>query len=550
MLASALIFVGPARSAPDLVNSRLAADFFELDGTRVAFLVSEYDQGGRDLNGDGDAADFVLHVLDTRSGKTTNVGLAVGSERGAFASNFFDLDGSRVAFLVSESAQGESDLNGDGDAADRVLHVFEARSGETTNLGLASNLFELDGRLVAFLVDESAQGGRDLNGDGDAGDLVLHVFDARTGKTTNVALASGAFQLAGSLVAFRVPEGDQGERDLNGDGDAGDLVLHVLDARSGKTTNLGLASDAFQLDRSRVAFLASEYDQGESDLNGDGDAADLVLHVFDARSGKTTNVGLAAFGSDFRQEGSRIAFLVDEYAQGETDLNGDGDVVDLVLHVFDARSGKTTNAGLAVTPHFLELERGRVAVGVSEYDQGGRDLNGDGDAEDLVLHLVEAKSGQVTNVGLDVSGGLRVDGNRVALGVDEARQDNTDLNGDGDAFDVVLHVLDARTGKTTNVGLDVSGFFELAGSLVAVGVNEAAQGETDLNGDGDVNDLVLHVFDARSGETTNVGLETSPFFQLEGRRVAFLVSEGNQGESDLNGDGDALDFVLYVLVAR
>src|SRR3972149_3166439 len=163
----------------------------------------------------------------------------------------------------------------------------------------------------------------------------------------------------------------------------------------------------------------------------------------------------------------------------------------------------------------------------------------------LLIILPTRAMGTATNVGLDASLGFQLDGNLVAFGVFESNQGNTDLNGDGDTNDTVLHVFDKARGTTTNVGLDAGGF-QLDGKLVAFGVSESNQGNTDLNGDGDTNDTVLHVFDKGRGTTTNVGLDTSFGFQLDGNLVAFGVTESNQGNTDLNGDGDTNDTVLHV----
>ena len=48
----------------------------------------------------------------------------------------------------------------------------------TTNVGFAAFNILIDGNLVVFRVPESAQGlgGTDLNGDGDTLDSVVHVF--------------------------------------------------------------------------------------------------------------------------------------------------------------------------------------------------------------------------------------------------------------------------------------------------------------------------------------------------------------------------------------
>ena len=63
---------------------------------------------------------------------------------------------------------------------------------------------------------------------------------------------------------------------------------------------------------------------------------------------------------------------------------------------------------------------------------------------------------------------------------------------------LLLIILPTRAmGTATNVGLDASLGFRLDGNLVAFGVFESNQGNTDLNGDGDTNDTVLHVFDGK-----------------------------------------------------
>src|SRR5438067_148885 len=107
------------------------------------------------------------------------------------------------------------------------------------NLALAAHTPRVSGGLVILLVSEAAQGGVDLNGDGDADDLVLHVFSA-PGVLTNVGLAASTPLVGGQLVAFVVPEASQGHTDLNGDGDSNDFVVHVFDARSGTARSLGL----------------------------------------------------------------------------------------------------------------------------------------------------------------------------------------------------------------------------------------------------------------------------------------------------------------------
>jgi hypothetical protein len=231
------------------------------------------------------------------------------------------------AFLVNESEGG--DLNGDGDSADSVLHVFDARQGVTLNLGLAaaSVCRTIQGppfvictpvapvasrAIVAFLVGEAAQSDADLNGDSDASDDVLHVYDAAAEAiiNTRLAVAHGIGRdvssytypimpvVAGDGIALLVGEPEQGGTDLNFDGDAEDDVLHVIEPKAHEILSLELAAATVlgpfgarnpispQLEGRHVRFVAGEGEQGGVDLNGDGDTDDQVTYVLKVQSGK------------------------------------------------------------------------------------------------------------------------------------------------------------------------------------------------------------------------------------------------------------------------
>jgi cysteine-rich repeat protein len=134
-----------------------------------------------------------------------------------------------------------SDLNGDGDATDRVVRVYRADEGRLLETGQAAEELVLGERLVAFRTREAAQGA-DLNGDGDQGDDVLQVFDLVSERLLNTRSAVTPcpleacdprfpYRVQGDTVVFVTAESEQGGRDLNGDGDAADLVKQVFNAR-------------------------------------------------------------------------------------------------------------------------------------------------------------------------------------------------------------------------------------------------------------------------------------------------------------------------------
>jgi hypothetical protein len=85
----------------------------------------------------------------------------------------------------------------------------------------------------------------------------------------------------------------------------------------------------------------------------------------------------------------------------------------------------------------------------------------------------------------------------------------------------------------------------MSDEVLAFRTRESDQGATDLNGDGDTLDYVGHLRDLSVGATTNLELATETI-AVAGATVAFRVNESQQGMTDLNGDGDASDSVLFV----
>jgi hypothetical protein len=145
-LAAALSSAEP----PTLTN--LGAKHARLRGDRLVY--SRWETfGSEDLNGDGDLEDIVLTTEDLGSRRVTNVGLlgVRGPDQDSLIGPFWE-DGH--AFWISEAEEGR-DLNGDGDRADLVMHVHDAARGETTNTGLA--VLEFPGNRSAPYVQQSGR---------------------------------------------------------------------------------------------------------------------------------------------------------------------------------------------------------------------------------------------------------------------------------------------------------------------------------------------------------------------------------------------------------
>ncbi len=521
----------------------------------VAFQVVEAKQGAQSLNGDLDIDDEVIHVLDTTTGQVRNLGLAGGRPF---------VDGALVAFAVLEEDQGNTDLNGDGDRTDTVWHVYDARTGVTSNLGLAVTEWNLlvSDPLVLAIVSEAWQNAADLNGDGDATDWVAYAYDAESGTATNLALAveigaASRFDAEDGIAAFFVDEADQNGTDLNSDSDAFDLVLHVYVVSTGILTNTQLASNSstpeVELEDGKAVVRVSEFEQGQTILNGDGDFMDSVLFVHDVTTTAQANVGYecasASFDAthSFAVDAGLVVFRYSEAGQGVSG-NGDADMDDAVYAVYDIAAATLTNTGFAGPQYSLALDDGYVAFLVVEWQQGNTDLNGDADMDDWVLHLYDHSLQATSNLTSAASTGSHgVAAGTVAVQVSE-EEEGTDLNGDADTDDKVLFLHQVTGGGPTNLGLASGGsgwVLAMSDEVLAFRTRESDQDMTDLNGDGDAVDYVGQLHDLSTGVTTNLELATETIAVAEAT-VAFRVNESQQGGTDLNGDGDASDAVLFV----
>jgi hypothetical protein len=166
---------------------------------------------------------------------------------------------------------GTGDLNGDGDTDDGVLLYRRYDGSAPANSGLAvwslsspSPLPEwtVDGSWIACLVHEGAQGGLDRNGDGDADDLVHCVIDTRSGASRNLALSTQRSSplvpsLVDGLALLEAYESTQGGLYLNGDGDGADHVAFFYDARWDRLVNLRTQSDPLRTRRPRLFYESS-----------------------------------------------------------------------------------------------------------------------------------------------------------------------------------------------------------------------------------------------------------------------------------------------------
>jgi len=151
-------------------------------------------------------------------------------ELGNFAFVFGFADEDVAAFPVAEVEQG-ADLDGDGALGSTVHVVHDFTAARSTVVPWPVEQVDVHAGYALFLRDE-AQEGIDWTGDGAADDFALFAVEARTGLVTNLGVpvlveqGSGIRAHDDGLVPLRVPEDGT---DLNGDGDTTDFVLHLLE---------------------------------------------------------------------------------------------------------------------------------------------------------------------------------------------------------------------------------------------------------------------------------------------------------------------------------
>lgn len=466
--------------------------------------------------------------------------------------------GRYAAFAAHERSSARGDLNGDGDLRDRVLFVRDAANQQLVNTGQAVRRMAMSESRVVFTTREADQR-VDLNGDGDRRDEVVQIWDLAAGVATSSRLDARAFAFAGDHVLVAVREKAQGRVDLNGDGDTGDVVAIVYDIPTAATLNLGYAMYqpelAARISDTACVFLVSEGRDGKGDVNGNGAVNNNVAKTYVFATDTMIHVDLAA--SVETAVGDQLAaFTVSERFNGMTDLNGDGDhTVDYVVHVVDLGTGEVRNTG---SQGRLPLANGDTVLFASgEGRQGGADLNGDFDAEDVVARAYTFPTATLVGLGAvrpdrgwirEFSGAryqraFRAAGSRVVF-LGRERRNSQDGNADLDVRDQIAFVFDTATHTLTNTGLDVVGY-DIAVDLLAVATRERAQGRVDDNLDADKRDQNLFVYDLANSQAHHVRVAVAKKKLAVGDDfVAFGAKERMHFQSSYNEDPDTRDAVI------
>jgi len=429
---------------PELVGAQAGCVFVLLDETSV----------GSDLNDDGDSTDAnVLALVDAREATPVlrNTQKALASDSSPFDARADASGLLEVAFLVGEDAQGSTNLNTavavgsgsiwtesqctssqDADALDEVLHYIRwpqwisGLEPDARNTGLpGSDAVVLFDGFVAVDCDEADHGGCDLNDDDDSTDTIarwapivaataaidphsavadMHPIDDVPGGTHGLCAFDDRL-----FIAYSEDDDSTtgGGTDLDGNTFDDDVLVAWLNTttnqfkfnHTGGGVHVGTTWMRPSPTGDRLGVAITERVVGRSLNDGqEGAASDELdsIPTFAFFSGSTLGFpgpGVAVKANDAGISSARVNgfYKVDEAADN-FDWNGDGDKLDLVVRQSQLSIGSSRGMGTASGVANAEAadyggspNGPSVAMFLTDEAMAGGDLNGDGDAADLVV---------------------------------------------------------------------------------------------------------------------------------------------------------------------
>lgn len=502
-----------------------------------------------------------------------------------------DTNGFKDVFVVDRTGsttERVSVATGGAEAMDDTSIDSLSSPGGSINPSISA-----DGRYVAFESDATDLVVGDTNGVKD-----VFVHDRATVTTERISIAPGGAQSNG-YSRFPVISADG--RYVVFESAANNLVtgaapgrLFVRDLLTGVTEAIpaGAAQNAvISGDGRYVAFGSAESDLVPGDTNDFFDT-----FVYDRATGRMERVSVSSTGAQaigghsgwpsMSPDARYVAFMSHATGLVPNDTNEDYDafvhdrLTGLTKRVSVESGGGQIDVGepgqlgfaggypaVASNGHHITFEQipsglSRIRVHGADFTDTASDVSGDGDPNDTVLAVVETADGTVTPicpanmvavVG-DVAAFLRPEAagatpDLPGCPTGPLSDGRPDLNGDGDGDDDVTHLWRLSPLGVTNLRCAATQL-ALSATHVAALVSEAAQGDGALNSDGDTDDDVVEIYDlgasapASCAEWTNLG-QAADTLDTSALAVAFITPESAQGV-DLNGDGDQDDRVLQV----
>jgi len=303
---------------------------------------------------------------------------------------------------------------------------------------------------------------------------------------------------------------------------------------SGKLANsLGVVGVSPSIYEDKFVFFTNESSEG-LDLNRDGDFTDNVLRIYDLVS-KELSVTLLNGVVPVLYE-DQMLFHTNEKDENE-DLNGDGDIKDIVIRMYDTALGRISD--IAITGGFPAIDGDIIAYHVYERWVDD-DLNGDEDQDDFVIHYYNISNNTQINTKIEGST-ASISGNTIAFHQFEVASD-TDLNNDGDANDVLIKLFDIETNQLIDPKL-FGKYPQLVGDVLVFEVSESMY-QIDFNEDQDMTDNAVRFYHLDT-EQLDEKILMGAFVEFDGNAIVYSAQE-LQTNTDLNKDDDLDDFVIQI----
>ncbi len=336
----------------------------------------------------------------------------------------------------------------------------------------------------------------------------------------------------------------------------GRLVLFVSDASDliEQGTDTNGVSDVFVRDRCRVDGLPIRGCEPGNQrvsvalLGGEGDAESVAPAMSDdGRWVVFASLASNLVGPDGDRNQLFDTFLADlmsgvvervserddggesagSFSPGGSDVSSDGQVVVFASGANDLTDGRDSNGAIDVF--------GSTAEGAGEVDSA---LFADGEPNDTVLEVVDLGTRTLTT--LCPSGAVSVGPRLTAflrpesvVGTDECP--GGPLNGDGDVEDEVVHVWSSGVAVSLErSAVAIAASRDSAFDYLAALVSESGDG-VDYNQDGDLDDRVVQTWHEDPPQWSNSEAVADSVF-TSGTWVAFTTREADHG-ADLSGDG-------------
>ena len=364
-------------------------------------------------------------------GKPTDIG--IGEQPSA--------DNDFVAYTCDESSI-LVDLNLDNDMVDKILQIYDPATGITTNTGIAGYNASVSGRKVAFEFLDSSSGmtyvgcfdpdavvSAEPDDDTSTSNLTEPIDNTRVIRTISPGSSPS---IVGSVIAFETLETWAG-RDLDYDGIQPEPIIASFDLNTDQITYIAAGTNPVSAPP-YVLYLLSE-SNFNFDYNKDYDQKDMILAVYNSTNGVIMNTMCSVSSlSNTTDNNYRIAYSTTESEAGPNwDVNNDGDRNDIVILYYDFLDRMLYSTGaVGLAP---SISGDVIAFCVME-SQLGKDLIADGRLDDSLLMYYKISEARVMYTG-EAATEVSVIGNTIVYSSPE-RMSGQDLNGDGDVTDVVV----------------------------------------------------------------------------------------------------------------